>query len=885
MQRHGEGAAPTRGPGTSARDGRALGLGLALRVGLMPALRACLPLGPALALGLALAVGSGVVLADARPDHAADPARVNFAHLGFLIDTFDVEGEAHLGVWIYAEPSPSEEGAYVHRADEDEGATDVDDIARAAIAYLWEHRERPSDATLATAAGLLEFVLAMQAEDGEFYNFVFPDGRINRLGITSRKGAGFWAARALWALAEGMPAFVEHDPGFAERLRAAFLRGIPPFAAKIAPRHGDYTLRFGYRVPAWLPDNGADVASILLLGLTTFLQHDHDDDVLALHAVVAQGLTEFQYGPAGTYPFLAHPSFALDPQEWHAWGSRQSQALARAAIVASKTSYLASAEAEAGHFFVHLLASQGPIALMNPAVRAYPQIAYGMESVASSLFALADASGKEVFDELGGLMTSWLLGNNELRRSLYDPATGRTFDGLERGIINQNSGAESTITALMALIQAGARPAAAAMLDLVWLEKHDEIVVELESGSDFGQPPETEVDGRASGQVTAVLRPGASVNVAAEIPRAGAYLVYAIYRSDPWEASASVFVERRPLATVAAGGAEESHFRMTELGRVELDAGTAQLTVTHSSGRDLRFDALVLRPEVMWKRYGRPGERLLLLKSWSADQASVTLGDELAPGATVARAAVYDRMADLVFEATQDGGAVELPPYGFALVRWPSTEPLPAFEAAGGRQGPRLTLVEAFATERYLALDLASAFNNDAFSSPSQPLKGNFDSRSGALGATYPAERAPAGLERIELGGVPFLFPPIEADANNVAFHGQRLEVPSGRYDELHLLGVSEQGNYQDTLRLVYEDGSVDAITLGLSDWCQVPRYGEAIAFEFAQRRGAGGAIERITCRILQQRLPVRADARLVRVDLPDRETMHLFALTLRRAR
>jgi hypothetical protein len=860
VRRRAEGAAPARGPRTTAS--------------LL-----------ALTLGLGLALGPGLARADARADPAADPARVNFAHLDFLVDTFDVEGEAHLGVWIYAEPSPSDPGAYVHRADEDEGATDVDDIARAAIAYLWEHRERPSEATLATARGLLEFVLAMQADDGEFYNFVFPDGRINRLGITSRKGAGFWAARALWSLAEGMRTFAEHDPAFEGRLRAAFLRGIPPFAAKVAPRHGAYALRFGYRVPAWLPDNGADVASIVLLALATFLEHDHDGDVLALHAMVAEGLTEFQYGPPGTYSFLAHPSFALDPQEWHAWGSRQSQALARAAAVTSEAPYLASAEAEAGHFFVHLLASQGPIALMNPAVRAYPQIAYGMESVASSLFALADASGKGVFDELGGLMTSWLLGNNELRRSLYDPATGRTFDGLERGVINQNSGAESTITALMALIQATARPAAAAMLDVVWLEKHDEIVVELESGSDFGQPPETEIDGRASGQVTAVLRPGASVNVAAEIPRPGAYLVYAIHRADPWEASASVFVERRSLATVDAGGSEESHFRMTELGRVELDAGRAQLTVTHRSGRDLRFDALVLRPEVMWKRYGRPGERLLLLKSWSPAEASVPLDDAVAPGAAAATVRVYDRWAELIFEAQQDGGAVALPPYGFALVRWPSSEPLPAFEVAGGRQGPLLALPEAFATGGYVALDLASAFNNDAFSSPAQPLKGNFDSRSGALGATFPAERAPAGLERIELGGVPFLFPPVDADANNVAFHGQRLEVPEDRYDELHLLGVSEQGNYQETLRLVYQDGGVDELALGLSDWCQSPRYGEAIAFEFAQRRGASGAVERITCRILQQRLTVRPDSPLVRVELPDRETMHLFALTLRRAR
>lgn len=109
-------------------------------------------------------------------------------------------------------------------------------------------------------------------------------------------------------------------------------------------------------------------------------------------------------------------------------------------------------------------------------------------------------------------------------------------------------------------------------------------------------------------------------------------------------------------------------------------------------------------------------------------------------------------------------------------------------------------------------------------------------------------------------------------------------EAEAGRFF-VHRLGVSEQGNYQDDIRLVYADGSVDEIPLGLSDWCQTPRYGEAIAFEFAQRRGAGGAIERITCRILRQHMTVRSDVPLVRIDLPDRETMHVFALTLRHAR
>jgi|GEM_PF-186642 len=832
---------------------------------------------------LAASLAAGLAAAQA-PSWPEEPI-TNLSHLELLTTEFDVEGERHLGVWIYAEPSPTEPDAYVGREAPGEGVTDLDDVARAVVAYLRHHEATGSERSLELARGLLGYVLAMQAEDGEFHNFVFADGRINRLGITSRKGAGFWAARALWALAEGMRAFADEDPAFAAALREAFLRGVPPFEAKVAAGYGAYTTRHGFDSPAWLPDDGADVAANLLLGLSIFLQSEENEDVRRLQAMVAEGLMALQYGPEGTYPFLAHMPFARDPIDWHAWGSRQTQALAQAAIAAAQAdpeaaaSYLASAEAEAGHFFVHLLVDRGPYTSMNPAVRAYPQIAYGMESIASGYFALAEATGKDVYDRLGGLMTGWLLGNNSLRQAMYDPETGRVFDGLERGVINRNAGAESTITGLLALLQAEARPAAREALDYMWLEALSEFTVEAESGTDFGEAPTTEVDGTASGQLAAVLKPGASLALRGEVPAAGRYIVYALHRNDPWEASAAVFVGRERLGTVTAGGAEESRYVMTELGTVELPAGPLGLTVSHAGGRDFRFDALVFRPMVEWKLYGREGSRLLLVKSWSPREEAVSA--ELIPALAAAAGGdvhVYDARAN---EAPASGDPLSLPPYGFALMEWADDSPLPDLGLTTARVGPLVAVDTAFTEGAYTALDLGPAFNADAFSLPSRPQRGNFDNRSGVYGATYPAEFAPAASSRYESGGVPFLFPPTDTALNNVVMLGQRLDVPAGRYAALHLLGSSDQGNYQADVTLVYEDGGTATVTLGLSDWCQPPRYGETVAVDFAQRRGTSGQTERINCRILHQVVPVDAERVLVRVELPDRETMHLFALTL----
>jgi hypothetical protein len=46
----------------------------------------------------------------------------------------------------------------------------------------------------------------------------------------------------------------------------------------------------------------------------------------------------------------------------------------------------------------------------------------------------------------------WFLGENQLRQWVYDPATGGCRDGLHRARLNENQGAESTVSFLMALL-------------------------------------------------------------------------------------------------------------------------------------------------------------------------------------------------------------------------------------------------------------------------------------------------------------------------------------------------------------------------------------------------------------------------------------------------
>ena len=51
-----------------------------------------------------------------------------------------------------------------------------------------------------------------------------------------------------------------------------------------------------------------------------------------------------------------------------------------------------------------------------------------------------------------GNLGSWFFGNNAVNQVMYDTSTGRVFDGIDsENKFNHNSGAESTIEALLSL--------------------------------------------------------------------------------------------------------------------------------------------------------------------------------------------------------------------------------------------------------------------------------------------------------------------------------------------------------------------------------------------------------------------------------------------------
>jgi hypothetical protein len=392
------------------------------------------------------------------PEPLADGI-VNLAHLNFLSEEVDIGGTPMILAHIYSEAPRYE---WVDAAGE--GIAAVDDVARAAIVYLDFYATTGNQRALERARRCLNFVRYVQAEDGQFYNFVRDrSGTINRDGPTSYKSMGWWAFRAMWALARGYAVFKDRDPAYAGQLRESYLRTERALKGSITGQ-GLMAKVHGFDVPTWLPGGASDASSIAVLALAEYQASAPNDDTAALLTSLADGLAAYQSGGAGVFPFAMHPDTTNAPGFWHAWGSHQAQALARAGQVLAKPGWIDSAAREARTFFAWQLAA-GRIKELGVMPVREGQIAYGTNTMVQAFMNLYAATGDASYARMGGLAASWFFGNNLARAQMYDPMTGRGFDGIDGALkVNINAGAESTIEALMALQAVAHVPAAARYL-------------------------------------------------------------------------------------------------------------------------------------------------------------------------------------------------------------------------------------------------------------------------------------------------------------------------------------------------------------------------------------------------------------------------------------
>ncbi len=515
---------------------------------------------PLLVLVLMLAAWFAPVLrTTAQDDDTMRDGLINLDHLLFLTEPVTF-GDQHVAiVHIYSEYPDYE---WVDAAGE--GITAVDDVARAALVYLAYYEKTGDTRALDQARLCLDFVRYMQTDDGWFYNFVTDaKGTINTQGKTSYKTlTGWWAMRGLWALAEGYRVFAGVDPDYAADLQAAYLRTEHALTGDVLRGYGTYSQLHGFSIPAWIPGGAADFSAVMLLALTSYYRANPNPDTQALIEHVADGISQYYLGDSATYPFGMHPVTTNAPGYWHAWGSHMVHALAEAGAALHRQDWIDSAAYEAETFMMRQLAFEN-ISEIGVLPRRLGQIAYGTDMLVQGYMALYRATGDEKYARYAGLAASWFFGDNMAGVPVYDPETGRCFDGVDGPVewrVNRNAGAESTIEALLALLAVVDNPTAARYLDYREVSVRPYVRVEAESGTPVAGKPDFRLrdwTGEAYfsfGQYYS-LGAGDVLEVPFEVPQAGDYWLYIAQQRQAIASEETTLIATRAPAPPTIDGA------------------------------------------------------------------------------------------------------------------------------------------------------------------------------------------------------------------------------------------------------------------------------------------------------------------------------------------
>ncbi|MEU4422162.1 hypothetical protein AB0F81_16170 [Actinoplanes sp. NPDC024001] len=586
--------------------------------------------------------------AQARPSPAP---LTNLAHLDFLREqvsppaqdghtTYRLAEAPAVGMlWTYAEPGP--DGAYrrlgggtYHPATNTygQGAYNADDVARAAVVYLRHWRQTGAASSRQASYQLLRGLTYLQTATGPNAGNVIlwmqPDGTLNpsadppELPDPSDSGPSYWLARTVWALGEGYAAWRSADREFAAFLRRRLDLAVTALHRQVLIRYGERQLIDGDRAPAWLIVDGADATAEAVLGLSAYAAVGATSAARRALRQFAEGIAALSDGGVREWPFGAIRPWALSRSLWHGWGSQMPAALARAGQVLGDADLVRPAVTDSAVFTPWLLTSGGPDNGRLPARVDRTQIAYGVDSRLQSLLAVADATGRTGFRRLAGIVAAWYFGANPAAVPAYDPATGRTIDGIAGdGTVSRNSGAESTIHGLLSMLALDADPRVAALARQGRVvERVGTTLVEAEQGQLGGGAvvvtPPSAWTGESSFSGGYVRMP-AGATVRWQLPALDqARLVLPIVDLRPGSAAvthwSSLGVVRH--GDVGAQGASPAAGALLPVTVGELASGRTDLEATATGGEAV-VDAVMLEPLVSRLVIGGAGRQTALLRS------------------------------------------------------------------------------------------------------------------------------------------------------------------------------------------------------------------------------------------------------------------------------
>lgn len=394
-------------------------------------------------MGVFVLILTGVSLAK-----ASDPYGVNLNHLLSLVQKVELNGERVSVVNIYADYP-----TYRPVVAKGEGFACVNDAARAAVLLIRYNEVFEKHENDAIIDGLLKFLMRMQTNNGYFYNFVKNDsGRIdiNTNGRTSVASFGWWAARAMWALGEAAEYYERSDISRYEKVVRAFNKSMPQVDSLLG-NCGKLSRSGG---PTWLLyGDGADATSELVLGLDAIYRATGKVTYLDAAGKLCDGMVVLQKGGCGVAPYGV---LASNGEGWHGWANSQAAAIMQYSRLSNDTAMFSKALEEVDCFLPRWAGARffRSCNLEGDSLNYSGQIAYDVRPAVSAAVQAYELTRDKKYRTLACVLASWFFGNNTTGTQFYFQQTGLCFDGsIDSLNVNMNSGAESTVEALLTMVE------------------------------------------------------------------------------------------------------------------------------------------------------------------------------------------------------------------------------------------------------------------------------------------------------------------------------------------------------------------------------------------------------------------------------------------------
>jgi glycosyltransferase involved in cell wall biosynthesis len=304
----------------------------------------------------------------------------------------------------------------------------VDDNARALLAMATIEDAGSVDdlgVVRALASRYLAFVsAAFNVEDGRFRNFMTYTRQ-----WTEERGSEDSQGRALWAL--GVAVSRSSEPGRQSLCGSLFQAALPSVESLASPR-------------AW---------AFALLGVDEYLRaFSGDSRVQQVRAVISRRLLDlFRRASSDDWPWFEDRVTYCNARLSHALiasGARMGEEEMIDAGLRSLEWLWSIQVSKEGYF--------SPVGSNGFFVRGERRAGFDQQPIEASAMVSACLEAKRVTREgrwgvYAKRAFDWYLGQNDLQQPLYDPATGGCCDGLHEDRVNENQGAESTLSFLLAL--------------------------------------------------------------------------------------------------------------------------------------------------------------------------------------------------------------------------------------------------------------------------------------------------------------------------------------------------------------------------------------------------------------------------------------------------